>query len=102
MSARDDLLRITVFGATSAEQAEQRIDAYRAEVIAEYRASFTMTEALDIAAQYRKEVLRETAQEIRRWADAGEEHLFDEERCGAHAAADHVDPDIDDRRSAAL
>jgi hypothetical protein len=55
-------------------------------------------EAMDA---YRAEVLREAAEEIRRWADAAEGCLFDEERCGALDAADHIDPDIDDRRSVA-
>lgn len=37
MSARDELLRIAVFGASSAEDADRRIDAYRAEVLREAR-----------------------------------------------------------------
>lgn len=37
MGARDALVAITIFGATSAEVAEARINAYRAEVLREAR-----------------------------------------------------------------
>jgi hypothetical protein len=68
MSARDDLLdeygRAESAPLGTLAELQGKLDAYRAEVIAEYRAQFTMAEARDIARNHRVAVLRETDERL--------------------------------------
>jgi hypothetical protein len=68
MSALDELLdeygRADTAPLGTLAELRQKLDAYRAEVIAEYRAAFTMADARGIARNHRAAVLREAADAI--------------------------------------
>ncbi|MFG2328287.1 hypothetical protein ACGFMM_01540 [Streptomyces sp. NPDC048604] len=63
-AARQDLETLMPRGPIVGAEVKRLLDAYRAEVLAEHRASFTMADARGIARQHRVNVLREAADKI--------------------------------------
>jgi hypothetical protein len=71
MSALDELLdeygRADTAPLGTLAELRQKLDAYRAEVIAEHRATFTMHDARGIARDHRRAVLREAIESFKSW-----------------------------------